>query len=152
MSSSDLQAFANKWTASGASERANKDAFLLEFCDALGVPRPNPTTGDPEKDHYVFEKDAPVLNEGGVSSVKKIDLYRAGHFILEAKQGSEAGAKKLGTAKRNTPGWNQAMNDAFGQALGYARSFDEPAPFIVVCDIGYCFELYSDFGGAWQYR
>lgn len=152
MSGVDLQAFVEKWTASGASERANKDQFLIEFCEALGVPRPNPTTGNSDKDVYVFEKDAPVLNEGGSTSVKKIDLYKAGHFILEAKQGSEAGAKKLGTAKRNTYGWNQAMNDAFGQAVGYARSFDEPEPFIVVCDIGYCFELYSNFAGDWQYR
>jgi len=152
MSAEKLQAFVDKWTASGASERANKDAFLIELCEVLEVPRPDPTTGDAERDVYVFEKDAPVLHEGGATSVTKIDLYRKGHFILEAKQGSEAGAKKLGTAKRNTPGWNQAMNDAFGQALGYARSFDEPAPFVVVCDIGYCFELYSDFGSAWQYR
>lgn len=152
MSGNDLQAFVDKWTASGASESSNSQYFLLELCDVLGVPRPDGAKGDAGADDYVFEKDAPVIHEGGATSVKKIDLYRAGHFILEAKQGSEKGSKKLGTAKRNTPGWNQAMNDAYGQALGYARSFDEPVPFVVVCDIGYCFELYSDFGADYQYR
>ncbi len=152
MTQESLQAFVDKWSASGASESSNSQYFLLELCDVLGVPRPDGAKGDANADDYVFEKDAPVTHEGGATSVKKIDLYRAGHFILEAKQGSERGSKKLGTAKRDTPGWNQAMNDAYGQALGYARSFDEPEPFIVVCDIGYCFELYSDFGADWQYR
>lgn len=147
-----LGEFVAKWTSSGASERANKDLFLTELCDVLGVPRPNPTTGDFERDAYVFEKDAPVLHESGVTSVKKIDLYKAEHFILEAKQGSDEGSKKLGTAKRGTSGWTVAMNDALGQALGYARSFDEPVPFLVVTDIGYCFDLYADFSGSLQYR
>jgi len=32
--------FIAKWSASGAAERANKDSFLIELCDLLGVPRP----------------------------------------------------------------------------------------------------------------
>lgn len=48
--------FIARWSVSGASERANKDSFLNDLCDALDVPRPNPTTGDPEKDTYVDRK------------------------------------------------------------------------------------------------
>lgn len=145
-------AFIAKWEASGAAERANKDAFLLDLCDVLGVPRPTPTTGDTEKDLYVFERDAKLSHAGGAVTIGKIDLYKSGAFILEAKQGSEAGAKKIGTAKRGTPAWNIAMNDAYGQALGYARSFDTPVPFLVACDIGHCFDLYAAFDGSWDYR
>ncbi len=152
MSAPDLNEFVVRWSASGASERANKDQFLIELCGVLGVEPPNPTKGDPEIDDYVFEKDAPVVREGGRTSVTKIDLYKRGHFILEAKQGSEAGATKLGTAKRKTQGWTVAMNDAYGQGLGYSKTFDEAVPFIVVCDIGYCFDLFADFSGNWQYR
>ena len=78
-----------------------------------------------------------LFHEGETVTVGHIDLYKEGCFILEAKQGSEKGSRKLGTAKRGTPGWNVAMRDAFGQALGYAKSFDRPPPFIVVCDIGH---------------
>lgn len=147
-----VESFTAKWAASGAAERANKDAYLLELCELLDVPRPDPTTGDDEKDTYVFEKSAPLTHEGDVTTVGKIDLYKAGCFILEAKQGSESGGKKVGTARRGSPAWHQAMKDAYGQALGYARAFDKAVPFLVVVDIGHCFELYAAFDGSWDYR
>ena len=100
----DAAEFIPRWTESSASERANKDAFLLELCDVLGVPRPDPTTGDAAADRYVFERDAVLVAEGQKRSISKIDLYKDGCFLLEAKQGSEKGSPKLGTAKRNTPG------------------------------------------------
>ena len=79
-----LPDFIAKWLDSGAAERANKDAFLIELCDILDVPRPTPTTGDAERDTYVFEKDAILPHEGGKTTIGKIDLYKAGAFILEA--------------------------------------------------------------------
>jgi hypothetical protein len=147
-----VQAFIDKWMASGASERANKDAFLLELCDLLEVPRPEPATGDPERDRYVFVRDAVIPRAGGRATVGRIDLFKDGSFLLEAKQGSDRGSPKLGTARRGTPGWNIAMRDAFGQALGYARTLAEPPPFLLTCDIGYCFDLYSAFDRSGDYR
>lgn len=147
-----LEQFISRWAASGAAERANKDSFLRDLCDVLDVPHPDPTTGDSNRDRYVFEKDALLPHEGGTTTVGKIDLYKHDCFILEAKQGSESGAKKLGTAKRETPAWNVAMKDAYGQAIGYARAFDKPVPFLVVADLGYCFDLYASFDGSWDYR
>lgn len=91
----DLAGFVQKWTTSAASERANKDAFLIELCDVLGVDRPNPTTGDNDKDTYVFERDARFAREGAAYTIGKIDLYKAGHLILEAKQGSDQDSKKV---------------------------------------------------------
>lgn len=148
----DIAGFVQKWTTSGAAERANKDAFLLELCDVLGVERPNPTTGDNDKDTYVFERDARFAREGAAHTIGKIDLYKAGHLILEAKQGSDQDSKKVGTAKRETPAWNLAMKDAYGQALGYARTFDKAVPFLLVCDLGYCIDVYAAFDGSWDYR
>jgi hypothetical protein len=144
--------FVVRWSASALSERANKDSFLNELCEALGVPRPDPTTGDPSRDVYVFERDVKLFHEGETVTVGHIDLYKEGCFILEAKQGSEKGSRKLGTAKRGTPGWIVAMRDAFGQALVYAKSFDRPPPFIVVCDIGHCFDFYATFDGTYDFR
>ena len=135
--------FLARWRDAGAAERANKDSFLAELCDLLGVPRPDPKTNDPARDRYVFEKE--VLRPGEErASLGFIDLYRAGAFVLEAKQ--------VDAAKRESPAWHQAMNDAYGQALGYARSLPEPPPFVVVCDLGYCIDLYAAFDGAGAYR
>jgi hypothetical protein len=147
-----MNAFIERWTASGASERANKDSFLNELCDAIEVPRPDPTTSDRERDLYVFERDALMPHEDGTIHVGKIDLYKHGSFILEAKQGSDKGSKKLGTAKRGTTAWLIEMQNAFGQALGYARSMDAPPVFFIVCDVGHCFDLYACFDGSrnWQ--
>lgn len=144
--------FIQRWTESGASERANKDLFLAELCDVLGLPRPAPSTGDPAKDTYTFERQVAIPEADGRLHLKPIDLYKEGSFILEAKQGSERGSKKIGTARRGTPGWSIAMSDAFGQALGYAKGFDHPPPFILVCDIGYCLDVYAAFDGSWSYR
>ncbi len=83
--------------------------------------------------------------EGEAPAHGRIDLYKEGCFLLEAKQGSSAASRKIGTAKRGTPAWNIAMQDAFGQALGYAKTFDTPPPFLVACDIGHCFDLYAAF-------
>ncbi len=149
---SAVELFITKWAASGASERANKDAYLLELCDVLEVPRPNPTKPDEEDNDYVFEKSATFNHEGGVDTVGKVDLYKADCFILEAKQGADEGSKRAGTARRGTPAWNISMKDAYGQALGYARAFDKPVPFLVIVDIGHCFDLYAAFDGSWNYR
>jgi SAM-dependent methyltransferase len=135
--------FLARWREAGPAERANKDSFLAELCDVLGVERPLPKTNDPEKDRYVFEKDVARSREDG-TSIGRIDLFRAGCFVLEAKQ--------VDAAKRGSPAWEQAMNDAHGQALGYARSLPVAPPFVVVCDIGHCFDLYASFDGSGAYR
>ncbi len=147
-----VQAFVDKWVGSGGAERANKDAFLIELCDALEVPRPAPSTGDNARDLYVFEKDAVMPHSGGAVTLGKMDLFKAGCFVLEAKQGSEPGAKKVGSAKRKTAAWDVAMKNAYGQALGYARTLDKSVPFVIACDIGYCFDLYAAFDGSRDYR
>ena len=147
----ELAAFVTRY-ADSVGERANKDSYLKDLCTVLGLPHPEPSTGDGERDTYVFEKDAKLSREGASATTKKVDLYKAGCFILEAKQGSNESAKKLGTARRGTPAWNIAMNDAYGQALGYARAFAKPVPFLIVADLGHCFDLYAAFDGSWDYR
>jgi hypothetical protein len=148
----DVPTFIAKWKQSGASERANKDSFLRDLCDVLGVEHPGAKTGDPERDRYVFEREAILVHGGERHSVGFIDLYKKDAFILEAKQGSDAESKKIGTARRGTPAWNVAMQEAFGQALNYASTIEPPPPFLIVTDIGYCFDLYAAFDGTRNYR
>jgi hypothetical protein len=47
--------FLRRWQASGAAERANYALFLAQLCDLIGVPQPDQTTDDAEKNAYVFE-------------------------------------------------------------------------------------------------
>ena len=44
------------------------------------------------------------------------------------------------------------MQEAFGQALAYTSTIEPPPPFLVVTDIGYCFDLYASFDGTRNYR
>lgn len=141
-----IEQFLARWAESGAAERANKDAFLSELCDVLDVERPRPKTGNAAADTYVFEKDVPRARAGGAST-SFVDLYKEGCFLLEAKQGALVGPKR-----RGTPAWNQLMSEAHGQALGYASNLDAPPPFLLVADLGYCFDLYASFDGTGLYR
>src|SRR6185503_5187713 len=153
-----IQSFIDRWQASGAAERANFPQFAVELCDLLEVPRPDPATTDDNRNAYVFERAVP-LPEG---SVGRIDLYKRGCFVLEAKQGSDQASKtskpfeiprkgKKGTAVRGTAGWDTAMERARQQAQSYARSLPSAEiaegrpPFLVVVDVGHTIALYAEF-------
>lgn len=152
----DVHAFTTKWQASAAAETANSQLFVTELCDLLGVERPRPQGH--AKEDYVFERR---VTNARTNTTNFVDLYRRGCFVWENKQGSdEASAKttfsgervrlKTGTARRGTPAWSQAMNKAKNQARRYAQALPPDhgwPPLLVVCDVGYCIDLYADFTG-----
>lgn len=156
-----LPEFVTRWAASAASERANYQLFLSELCDVLGVPRPNPSVSDVSQNVYVFERDVKFQNTDGTTSDGRIDLYKRGCFVLEAKQGVEtpngngeltlsSTPKRLkrGHGVRGTKAWDDAMVKARGQAELYAKALpvDEGwPPFLIVVDVGHSIELYADF-------
>jgi len=153
--------FVARWQASEAAERANYQLFLSELCGLLGVPQPEPTKADVSQNAYVFERDVTFQNPDATTSIGRIDLYKRGCFVLEAKQGSEQTTNddpfelvakpkktKKGTAVRGTKGWDDAMVKARGQAEQYARALptDEGwPPFLIVVDVGHSMELFADF-------
>lgn len=51
----DVEAFLKRWKPSGGSESANFHSFANDLTDLLGVPRPDPATGDLKRDSYRFE-------------------------------------------------------------------------------------------------
>jgi hypothetical protein len=142
----------SRWRKSSGAERSNAQGFLIDVCRALDVDPPNPATTDPERDDYVFEKPVAIPHEGRSWTLGRIDLYKRGHFVLEAKQHADEGSRRIGAAERESPRWQIAMQDAFGQALKYARHIEDNPPFVVVTDVGYCFDLYSSFDGTRNYR
>ena len=160
--SPDAEAFIARWSPSSGAERANYQLFLAELCDLLGVPRPDPSVADDAANTYVFDKTVAFRSaDGGKDSTGYIDLYRKGAFVCETKQSVEKqkaeklslaspsaakARRKTGTSTRGTPGWDDSMIAARGQAEGYVRALaDDNPPFVLVVDIGHSFELYADF-------
>ena len=152
----ELAAFVDRWQRSGAAERANYQLFLSELCDVLEVPRPEPAVPDDAANAYVFERAVTFRHADGTTAGGRIDLYKRGCFVLEAKQGADstengAAPARRGHGVRGTPAWDDAMVRARGQAEQYLRALpaDEPTPpFLVVVDVGHSIELYADFTRA----
>lgn len=158
----EVQDFISHWSAASPSERANSQPFLIELCDLLDVPRP-----DPHPDNgYFFEFPVVEHHPDGTTSNGRIDLYRRAHFVLESKQFQEAKArasqlelaaeeagvvsrKKSSQPVRGTEAWDEAMIKARGQAERYIRAIpDDNPPFIIVVDVGHSFEVFEDFSQA----
>jgi hypothetical protein len=152
-----IDAFIARWDGTERAERANKDMFLSELCAVLGVSAPDPASGG--LGPYRFERAVTHYENDGTTRPRFMDLYKRGCFVLEAKQGSSqhrqgslfANEVERRTHVRGRPGWVSHMLAAKGKAESYAR--DLPAeegwpPFLIVCDVGFCFDLYADFTGT----
>ncbi len=134
-----LDAFLTRWRDADGSERANYQLFVGGLCALLDLPAPDPATGQPELDGYVFERRVIFRHGDGSESAGFIDLYRRGAFVLEAKK------LKPGVA---TQGFDAALLRARGQAESYARALpasEGRPPFVVVVDVRRVIELYADF-------
>src|ERR1700731_1910137 len=161
-----VKAFIARWQGrEGGQERANYAPFLSELCDVLGVPRPDPAGATTENNNYVFERAVREAQPDGTASLRRIDLYKRGCFVLEAKQSRQKGGAKeisgqhglfadeaepnrvTGNGGRS---WDVLMMNARAQAQGYARALPVDhgwPPFILVCAVGNVIEVYADFSG-----
>ncbi|MFU8899400.1 MAG: class I SAM-dependent DNA methyltransferase, partial [Roseinatronobacter sp.] len=162
-----IEDFIARWRQSGGSERANFQTFANELCDVLGVPRPAPATQTASANAYHFEHPVTFIHTGSQTR-GFVDLYRAGHFVMEAKQGVTGTAPqgghepalpalrqpaRKGHGTRGTRGWDDTMMRARNQADGYARAvsrIDGWPPFLMVVDVGHVIEIYADFSGQGQ--
>ncbi|VXB05046.1 DNA methyltransferase [Brevundimonas sp. G8] len=158
----DAEGFIQRWqSARGGAERANYQMFLTELCEALDLPRPAPASDDTRANDYVFERGVKRRESEGLASTLRIDLYKRGSFILEAKQSRAAhrpdgqatlfNADETVSTAASQGRWDILMRNARRQAEDYV--FRLPAdhaapPFIIVCDVGYVFEVYADFSGS----
>ncbi len=158
----DIDTFITRWSeARGGAERANYQMFLSELCEALDLPRPDPASHETAENDYVFERGVKRReSEGPTPSTLRIDLYKRGCFILEAKQSRAHQrddqptlfkADETASTAASQGRWDVLMRNARKQAEEYAYRLpaDHPAPpFILVCDVGYVFEVYADFSGS----
>jgi hypothetical protein len=128
-------AFIAKWRGVTASELSTAQSFALDLCRLLDVEAPHP---DAEQ-QYMFERPVTFSHGDGSSSAGRIDLYKRGCFVLEAK--------KL-KAPTHTKGFDDAMLRARSQAEQYARALpasEGRPPFLLVVDVGNRIELYAEF-------
>lgn len=161
------EAFIRAWKHQPGSERADAQSFLNELCDLIGAERPHAARarGVPDLD-YGFERPVHFRFEDGSTAPGRIDLYKKGAFVLEAKQsfkrrsggetfeqlplelrGGVAALERPRARPKPPPNWDALMRAAKHQAVDYARCLDEWPPFIVVVDVGHVIELYADFSG-----
>lgn len=163
-----IEDFISRWKSSGGSERANFQTFANELCEVLGLPRPAPATEATRANSYCFEHPVTFIHTG-TQSRGFIDLYRAGHFVMEAKQGTGGDTAtdpaqpslipelpeptRKGHGTRGTRRWDDTMLRARAQADGYARAVsrsDGWPPFLLIVDVGHVIEVYADFSGQGQ--
>jgi hypothetical protein len=129
------QAFIERWQGVTASELATAQTFVMDLCELLGVSKPHPT---PAQD-YMFERPVTFSHGDGSSSAGRIDCYRRGHFVLEAKK-LKAGA--------HTKGFDDGLLRARSQGESYARALpaeEGRPPFVMVVDVGTVIEVYAEF-------
>ena len=153
--------------ASGGSELANYGIFIDRLCTALDLPRPEFATDENHFNDYVLERRVDFKHPDGSRTAGRIDCYKRGCFVLEAKQSVKRGKKrpdadqlhllpedalqrKAGHARQGTKQWDQVMLAARRQAEEYARALPVEhgyPPFLLIADIGNVIEVYADFSG-----
>lgn len=129
------QAFISRWQNSTASELASSQSFVIALCTLLDVDAPHPT---PEQ-HYMFERPVTFSHGDGSTSAGRIDCYKRGHFVLEAK--------KLKSAA-STKSFDDGLLRARAQGENYARALpgaEGRPPFVLVVDVGTVIEVYAEF-------
>ena len=128
-------AFIERWQHNTASELATAQSFVMDLCELLGVTKPHPTA---EQD-YMFERPVTFAHGDGSTSAGRIDCYRRGHFVPEAKK------LKAGS---HTKGFDDGLLRARSQGEAYARALpgaEGRPPFVLVVDVGTVIEVYAEF-------
>lgn len=148
---SKIDEFLERWNGSPGAERANAQAFIIDLCDLLALERPR--VSGPDFEDYRFEKPVKIPHPDGGETNQYIDLYKRGCFVIENKQAADGDTATTSVRRKSTQ-WQALMERAFVQARRYAINLPEGRPpFVITCDAGYCFEVWSGFGdgGYGQY-
>ncbi len=120
----DLDEFVARWQASGGNEMANFQSFASELVQLLGVDPVKVADAEGQNNDYRFERPV-TFTHTGRERRGRIDLYRRGCFVLEAKQGShkpgredrdqlslladDQAPKQQGHGRRGTRGFDDTM-------------------------------------------
>ena len=130
-----LKALADRWATAKAAERANAQTYLIELCEALGVERPRPAGSG-----YEFEFPIRVMTRDGSEAANFVDLYKDGHFVLEAKDAEPGKSTDL------------LLRRAYGQARTYAGNVPGATrpPYILVLDVATTIHVWDRWSGRFE--
>jgi hypothetical protein len=135
LNSAEVEAFIQRWSGIQGSELSNAQPFVMALCRLLHTAEPHATKAQ----DYMFERPVKFQHGNGSSSEGRIDCYKRGHFVLEAKKLKAAG---------HTKGFDDGMLRARTQGEGYARALppsEGRPPFVLVVDVGNVIEVYAEF-------
>ncbi|MBK7015727.1 MAG: class I SAM-dependent DNA methyltransferase [Sulfuritalea sp.] len=135
-----VESFIARWQGVSASELATAQSFTIELCRLLDLPEPH------HAQDYMFERPVSFRHGDGGSSAGRIDCYKRGCFVLEAKKLKGVGAHGTPTAPQRS--YDDALLRARSQAENYARALpagEGRPPFLIVVDVGKVIELYAEF-------
>lgn len=128
-----LSELAERWSAAKPAELANAQSYLIELAEALDVERPRPSGSG-----FEFELAISVMGRDGRETSQRVDLFREGYFLLEAKHTAGAGSNEA------------AMRRAFGQAMSYVGHVPGgPPPFVLVLDVGRSLLVWDRWSGTY---
>ncbi len=130
-----IQDFISRWSGTTASELSTAQSFTMDLCALLEVEKPHATAAQ----DYMFERPITFTHGDGSTSAGRIDCYKRGHFVLEAKK------LKAGS---HTKGFDDGLLRARTQGEGYARALpatEGRPPFVLVVDVGNVIEVYAEF-------
>jgi hypothetical protein len=139
---SAVETFIARWQDVTASELATAQSFVIDLCALLEVAPPHATAAQ----DYMFERPVSFRHGDGSASPGRIDCYRRGCFVLEAKK-LKVGADGTATGV-TTRIFDDALLRARSQAENYARALpagEGRPPFVIVVDVGNVIELYAEF-------
>ena len=167
--SDTIDSFIDRWAVSGGHERGAGQQFLQEFCELLELPKPDPPLPDNAMNSYTFERRVERKKPDGTTAPNWIDLYKSGCFVLETKQGvnprrdksdpnqpllpdiEKAELISAGHGKRGSSAFDKALDRAHAQGERYIKALpteEGRPPFLIVCDVGHSFDLYTEFSGT----
>ena len=127
-----LRKLAARWAEAKAGERANYQLYTSELCAALGVEGPRPAGSG-----YEFEFSVKVIDREGKESTNRVDLFKADHFVLEAKDRAAGRPDDV------------LLRKAYGQARSYITHLPgETPPYILVLDIGRTMLVWDRWQGS----
>jgi hypothetical protein len=131
--STKLKTLADRWADARPAERANAQSYLRELAEALGVEPPRPSGSG-----YEFEYAVRVVSRDGTETTNFIDLYKAGHFALEAKDEEPGRSPDL------------LLRKAFGQIRSYIGHLpDERPPYLLVLDVAKTMVVWDRWSGEY---
>jgi hypothetical protein len=119
-----IDAFIARWQGVTASELASAQSFVIDLCGLLGLPAPHPTA---EQD-YMFERPVTFRHGDGGSSAGRIDCYRRGCFVLEAKKLKVPKGPQSAGAGDTAGGSKKGYDDALLRARSRPRTTPAPCP------------------------